>query len=341
MDGRRITLMDVAQRAGVSRTTASFVLSGRREMRISVDAQQRVMQAARELNYRPNLLARSLRTNMSQTIGLISDVIATEAFAGESVRGSVATALLHHHLMFVGETEGDPEVEKQLVQAMLDRGVGGFVYGSMYTRAAHPSKLLRANPLVMMNCRSRSRGIPTVLPDERGGGRTAVEALLAAGHSGGIYLIGETPEAVLAGQERRAGIEEALAEHALTLGGWTQSIWWPEPSRRAVQELIDGGARPTALICMNDRVAMGAYQALRRCRWEIPRDVSVISFDDSDLATWLDPPLTSIAIPHFELGRRSVELLLKPEPEPGTHFIPMPLHQRDSIGPPRRRRTAT
>lgn len=338
MDGRRITLMDVAQRAGVSRTTASFVLSGRREMRISEDAQQRVLQAARELNYRPNLLARSLRTNMSQTIGLISDVIATEPFAGESIRGSIATALLHHHLLFVGETEGDPEVEKQLVQAMLDRGVGGFVYGSMYTREANPSKLLRGHPLVMMNCHSRSRGIPTVLPDEREAGRAAVQALLDAGHSTGIYLIGETLDRVLAGHERRAGIEQALAEHSLALAGWTQSIWWPGPSLQAVAELLDSDARPTALICMNDRVAMGAYQALRRRRVEVPRDVSVLSFDDSDLAGWLDPPVSSIAIPHFELGRRSVELLLQPDPEPRTHLIPMPLHRRESIAPPRRRR---
>ena len=143
----RVTLLDVAQRAGVSRTTASFVMTGRRDMRISSDAEQRVLQAARELNYRPSLLARSLRTNLSQTIGLISDVIATEVFAGEVIRGSMATALLHDHLMFIGETEGDPEVEKRLVQSMLDRGVGGFVYASMYTRNVRVSKTLRDQPI--------------------------------------------------------------------------------------------------------------------------------------------------------------------------------------------------
>src|SRR6478736_1615830 len=89
----RITLLDVAERAGVSRTTASFVLTGRRDMRISADAEERVRRAARELGYRPSLLARSLRTNQSQTLGLISDVIATEVFAGELIRGSLATAL--------------------------------------------------------------------------------------------------------------------------------------------------------------------------------------------------------------------------------------------------------
>jgi LacI family transcriptional regulator len=118
----------------VSRTTASFVMTGRRDMRISPDAQQRVLRAARELNYRPNLMARGLRTKLTHTIGLVSDTIATDAFAGELVRGSVATALRHHHLLFIGETEGDPAVEKQVIQDMVDHGVDGFLYAAMYTR---------------------------------------------------------------------------------------------------------------------------------------------------------------------------------------------------------------
>ena len=155
----RATLMDVAQLAGVSRTTASFVMTGRRDMRISTDAEQRVLRAARELNYRPSLLARSLRTNQSQTLGLISDVVATEIFAGELVRGSLATALLHNHLLFIGETQGDPNVERQVIDGMIDRGVSGFIYASMYTRRVKLSKVLRAQPLVLLNCRASAQGI--------------------------------------------------------------------------------------------------------------------------------------------------------------------------------------
>ncbi len=95
---------------------------------------------------------------------------------------------------------------------------------------------------------------------------------------------------------------------------------------------------PTALICLNDRIAMGAYRALSRHRLEIPRDVSVISFDDSDLAGWLDPGLTSVALPHFELGRRAIELLVAPDAKPTTHLVPMELRSRGSVAPPRRRR---
>ena len=148
---QRVTLMDVAKRAGVSRTTASFVTTGRTDMRISADAQERVLRAARELDYRPSLLARSLRTNRSQTIGLLSDGVAADAFAGDMIRGALAAALLHEHLLFIAETGGDVALEKRLIQNMVDRGVGGFVYASMYTRRIRVSAGMRSQPMVLVN----------------------------------------------------------------------------------------------------------------------------------------------------------------------------------------------
>src|ERR1700712_5244681 len=117
-------------------------------MRISSAAQERVLQASRELNYRPSLVARALMNHQSQTIGLISDLLATEVFAGEAIRGSLATAVLNEHMLFVGETGGDRKVEVRLVQDMLDRGVGGFIYASLYTRRVQLSPVLRDQPVV-------------------------------------------------------------------------------------------------------------------------------------------------------------------------------------------------
>ena len=198
--------MDVAQRAGVSRTTASFVMTGRRDMRISADAEQRVLQAARELNYRPSLLARSLRTNLSQTIGLLSDMIASEVFAGDVVRGSMTTALLHEHLLFIGETEGDPEVEKRLVLSMLDRGSAG---SSM--RPCTPGMFGFPRRCANSNwcCSIASPGakpIASVVPDEREAGRVAVRELLRHGHRDGIVVVGEQPPHVVAATERLARV---------------------------------------------------------------------------------------------------------------------------------------
>ncbi|MET3803899.1 LacI family transcriptional regulator [Nakamurella sp. UYEF19] len=339
MSTPRTTLMDVAVAAGVSRTTASFVMTGRTDMRIAEQTRSRVLQVARELSYRPNLLSRSLRTNLTQTVGLISDAIATQGFAGESIRGALAAALDHQHVLILGETEGDAEVEKQLVNSLLDRGVGGFVYASMYTRQVSVSKVLRSHPLVLMNCLARAKGVPSVIPDEREAGRTAARHLLEAGHTDGIYLVGETPPDVIAAHERRIGIEAALAAAGVEPAGTVDTLWWPRASRNAVAKLISSGAEPKALICLNDRVALGAYQALSQAGLIVPEDVSVLSFDDSDLADWLDPGLTSIALPHLELGRRAVDLLLSPETTPQVHRIPMTLMERGSVAAPGRRKS--
>jgi LacI family transcriptional regulator, galactose operon repressor len=330
-----VTLSDVARRAGVSRTTASFVITGRRDMGISADATQRVLQAAHELSYRPNLLARGLRTNLTHTIGLVSDTIATTPYAGEVIRGAVTAALLHEHLLFIGETEGDAAVEKPVIQGMLDRGVDGFVYAAMYTREAKPPAALRGHPTVLLNCVTKDRTTAAVVPDEAEAGATAVGALLAAGHDDGIVLVGETPHRVIAARERLAGITEALSGRRLRLAGAIECLWWPESAFEAVRRFLATGDRATALICLNDRVAMGAYQAIQEAGRRIPDDLSIVSFDDSDLATWLRPQLTSVAIPHFELGRRAVELLLSDPRPTGAERIPMPLRQRASIGPPR------
>lgn len=336
--GARTTLLDVAQRAGVSRTTASFVLTGRRDMRISADAEERVRRAARELSYRPSLLARSLRTNQSQTLGLLSDEIATEAFAGEVIRGSMATALLHDHLLFVGETEGDPQVEQSLIQSMLDRGVGGFVYASMYTRKVTVSKVLRAQQLVLLNCVPRVRGVTAVVPDEREAGRAVARLLLDHGHRDGIVLVGEQATHVHAAAERLAGISEVLGEAGVVPAAAVDTLWWPEPSYEAVSAFLQTGeaARATAFVCLNDRVAMGAYQAAADAGLRIPDDLSIVAFDNSDLAAWLRPGLTSVGIPHFEMGRRAVELLLDKDRPTTVEQVPMPVAHRDSVGPARR-----
>src|SRR5207248_668872 len=166
-----------------------------------------------------NLMARSLRTRLTRTIGLVSDTIATEPFAGELIRGSLATALQREHLLFIGETEGDPIVEKRLVEDMLDRGVGGFLYASMYTRQTRLPPALRGLPLVLLNCVSSDRKVPAVVPDERAAGRTAGRTLLAAGHRDRIWLVGESPPGVYAGRERRIGIAEVLGRAGVRLAG--------------------------------------------------------------------------------------------------------------------------
>lgn len=344
---KRVTLADVARRAGVSQTAASFVLTGRREeMRISVDVETRVLEAARETGYRPNIVSRSLRTGTTHTIGFISDIVATTPFAGNLIKGALEAARDRGHLLLIGETEGDPALEQELLEAMVDRQVDGLVLAAMYTRKLTVPKVLRSRASVLLNAvPTRPAPLVSVVPDEVGAGRTAAKTLLDAGHQHGIYLIGAGPRAgqgppgSLAAVERLQGIKAALDSAGVSAAGAIACTdWEPELGHAAVRELVDSGAPIKALICFNDRLAVGAYTALAESSITVPADVSVISFDDDPLSIWVKPELTTIAIPHYDLGRRSIELLLD-GPQDGTNSgiverIPMPLRMRQSVGAP-------
>jgi len=338
MSSRRVTMADVARRAGVSRTAASFVLSGRTDMRIAEATQKRIHQAARELGYRPNLTARSLRTSVTSTFALISDTIATTAYAGQVIHGALDAATAQGRVLLVAETQGDPVAEARLVEGMLDRQVDGFVYAAMFTHEVTPPSALRNHPVVLLNCLADDFPAASVIPDEYAAGCLAAQTLLGAGHREGIYVLGgrhaipETPSGVFAGRERVSGIETVLSSAGVRLAGVVECDWQPQDGYRELRELLSRH-RPRALICCNDRLALGAYQALAEVSLSVPQDVSVISFDDSDLASWLRPRLTSIALPHYDLGRRAVELLLSDQLAPVRHRIPMPLRLRASVAP--------
>src|SRR4051794_40153526 len=132
---RRVTLADVAKTAGVSSTTASLVLSGRtRELRISRDVERRVRKAAEQLQYRPNIVSVGLRTGTTRTIGFVSDTVATSRLAGDMIKGSLEAARERGVMLFIGETEGEADLERGLLQAMYDRQVDGIILAAMYTR---------------------------------------------------------------------------------------------------------------------------------------------------------------------------------------------------------------
>ena len=340
----RVRLSDVARAAGVSPTTASFVLAGREDMRISEAAKERVRAAAAELGYRPNLTARSLRTQVTRTIGFVSDTIATDPFAGETVRGAINAAIERGHLLLIAETEGDAELERRLIDDMLDRQVDGLIYASMFTREVSVPEAAGGHPLVLLNAFAPDTGVAAVIPDELGAGsarsrsarrpRSAAEVLLEAGHEEGIHLVGALPGDVFAARERSAGIKATLGAAGTALASIIKCSWAPQPAHDAVAAFLAGGGRPTALICVNDRVAFGALQALQDARLRVPADVSIVSFDDSDLARWSRPAFTSLALPHEAMGRTAVELLLEPPELPSVRHVPMPLRRRDSVGPP-------
>jgi LacI family transcriptional regulator len=355
---KRITLADVAAAAGVSSATASLVLSGRgRDLRISEAVQQRVRATADELGYRPNIVSVGLSTGTSRTLGFVSDTVATSRLAGDLIQGALAAALDHGFMLFTAESGGDPTTERRLLEAMLDRQVDGVLLASMFTHLRDLPDLLDQVPAVLLNALSHEpTTIPSVVPDELEAGRAAARHLLDAGHRE-IHLIGagptaqDVPPGTVAGRERLAGITEVLAEAGLEPATGHRCLdWIPPAGWRATRDLVDSWGTPRALVCFNDRLAFGAYQALAESGLRVPDDVSVVSFDDSQLAEWLRPGLSSFAIPHHDMGRRAIDLLVAavdagrtptrstgaPSSAAGqVHRLPMPLAPRGSVAAPR------
>jgi LacI family transcriptional regulator len=333
---RRVTLVQVAERAGVSRTTAGYVLAGRdQEMRIAEETRHRVLRAATEMNYRPNLMARSLRSKSARPFALISDTIATEPYAGQMIHGAMAAAAKHGRLLLIGETRRDPTIETHVVDEFLGTQIDGFIYATVYPREVKIPPVLRDTHLVTLNCASDDDKVPRVMADQVGAGRTAARTLLNARHRDGIYLVGDlASDRYAPGRERLAGIAEVLSAAGTRLAGSVDCAWEAESSHDAVERMLRTAARPTALICLNDRIAFGAYQALKEAGLAIPRDVSVVSFEESELASWLRPELTSIAVPHYQMGWRAVELLLAGHLPDGIEQLAMPLRERSSVAPP-------
>lgn len=334
---RRVTLHDVAARAGVSTTTASYILNGRsEEMRISSTTQERVRAAADELSYRPNPSARNLRTSTTRTVGLIGDMVAGGPFAGQMILGATTAARHLDHTVLIGESEGDPDLEASLISEMQDKRVDGIMYARVATSEIEVPPVLFQQRVVLLNCLDPMAGLPAVVPDEYEGGRSAAEALLASGIRDGIYVVGERPEREsVAGGLRLNGIGDRLGAAGARIESELVCPWAVRDAFAAVSAFLEAGGAPRGFICMNDRIAMGTYQALAEHGLTVPRDVSVVSFDGSDLATWLRPQVTSVVLPYAALGARAVDLLLGvPEGGAAVSMVPMPvLHGRSVVSP--------
>ncbi len=335
MSVKKATLNDVARLAGVSVTTASYILNGRSsQMRISAETALRVKTAMQDLDYRPNWSARTLRRSSTQTIGLVSDFVASGAFSSQLLTGASAAARECDHLLVIGESMGDRSAEELLIEEMVERQVDGIIYATLAASIVQVPEKLRDVRAVLLNCIDPERDLPAVLPDDLLGGRMAVEHLLAAGLNGRVHVVGEdpSPEAT-AGRDRMAGITAALAEAGMSVAGVVSCPWGVRAAYEGVDAWLRTGAHPGALICLNDRIAMGAYQALAEHGLAVPGDVAVISFDGSDMATWLRPRVTSLGLPFRTMGSLAVEILMssgRRRPS-GISRLPLTLQRGESV----------
>ena len=175
--GKRVTLADVARRAGLSPAAASMILNGRPDTRLSKDAHERVHEAAAALGYRPNMAARALRTDRSHTVGFVSDLVATTRFASGLIKGALGAAEAAGQVVLVAETGGEPDREAEAVSALLDRQVDGIIFASMRARETFVPPVPARLRTVMLNATNELHRC-SVLPDEETGGRRAIQLLL-------------------------------------------------------------------------------------------------------------------------------------------------------------------
>ncbi|MFI8763878.1 LacI family DNA-binding transcriptional regulator [Streptomyces sp. R-07] len=302
-------MSDVARRAGVSRTAVSFVLNDRPGAAIPDETRRRILAAIDELGYRPNAGARALAAQRSEWYGLITEIV-TAPFAVDVIKGAQDRAWLDRKFLLIAASEGDRAQEAAALDKLLEQRVEGLLYATTWHRAVTLPKAAREVPTVLVNCYDAEGELPSVVPDEIGGGHRAARRLVDAGHEriGFINLDPDIPAAL----GRREGFERALREAGLSLdpslvvsghatadGGYT-----------AACELLDRADRPTALFCGNDRMAMGAYDAIKERGLRIPDDVAVVGYDNQELiAAYLRPKLTTLALPFEAMGAKGVDML--------------------------------
>ena len=355
---KRVTLQQVADAAGVSRSAASFVMTGRTDQRISEATIKKVRKAAADLSYRPNLTAKTLRTGKSGTVGLVSDFIGTTSHANSMVMGALDVLRDKGKLLFTVDTQGDADVESKSIKALLDRQVDGVIYAAMFTREAKVPAVLRTVPTVLLNCLDETddgradSAFSSVVPDEYQAGCDASRLLLEAGHTDRIVFAGCFPEGVAGGfrwgswgswalPQRLQGINDTLRLAGYELFAHFEATEWEIDSGRTIahQVLASCSRRdelPTAIICVNDAVAFGMMQVLLSEGVRIPEDVSLISFDGSDWAAAMLPPITTLRLPQLEMGSAAARMLLE-QKEPAQRVrISMPLVQGATVSSPRK-----
>lgn len=304
-----VTMREVAEAAGVSVATVSLVLNNKKGARIGAETRQRVRNAVKDLGYRPNAMAKTLVSGTSKFIGLVADAIASTPFAGQIIHGAQDEAWKHGYVLLVANTEGSEHVEKDAIAMMLEHKVHGILYSTWYHRPVEVPDALRETDFVLVNCSDQDGNAPAVVPDEAQGGHTATTMLLEHGHTK-IAFINTTTESP-ARTGRLAGYRRALSDAGIEFDPALVIDAAPdqEGGFGAVPDVLKTGA--TAVFCHNDRVAMGVYDGLRENGIAIPDDIAVVGFDNQEvIAAHLRPTLSTVGLPHYELGVAGVRLLL-------------------------------
>ncbi len=307
-----VTLKDVARRAGVHSATASRALNPQTRLLVSEETANRVLAAAAELGYRPNAVARSLRTRRSHTVGLLIPDLNNPLFP-PIVRGLEDRLDADGYVALIGNTDGDDERERKVFEQMRARHVDGYVFATAHLHSPLLAEAAQAGlPVVLMNRIAENYSFPSVTVDNERGVRMVISHLTSLGHRRIACIAG--PQDVSTGLARYRGFQSAMAAAGLQVPPVQvafASAFTIEEGYRCAREILAAGGDSTAVAAGNDMLAVGCYQALEEAGLSCPREVSVVGFNDMPFIDMLRPPLTTVAFPHYQVGTEAAQLLIE------------------------------
>jgi DNA-binding LacI/PurR family transcriptional regulator len=305
-----VSIKDIARAADVSHSTVSRALGD--SPLVSAETKVRIQDLAREMGYSPDAQARSLVMGRTQTIGIVVTTI-TDPFIAEIVQAVESTAHDHGYSVILASSSSEPEREIAAVEMLRSKRVDGVIVASSRVGALYQEHLDRLGvPVVLVNSRNEERGAYTfsVIVDNRHGGHLATGHLLQQGHRRIAYVTG--PAGHSDNLERLAGYHQALAEAGMALDPAVvvQGTGRVGGGERAWSVLRALDEPPTAAFCYNDVTAMGLLHATRQAGKSVPEDLAVVGFDDIPFARYVHPPLTTVAQPKPEMGKRAMEMVM-------------------------------
>lgn len=338
MSQKRPTLKQVAEHVGVHVSTASRALDPRTRHLITDDVVQRVSEAARALDYRPNRIAAGLRTRRMRSIGIVVPDITNTLFP-PIIKGIEDRIAAEDYVAMIGNTDGDAERERVVIEAFLTRGIEGLVVASARIEDDAIHRAVReGTAVVTVNRRVADEAVSSVVPDDHAGIGAAMKHLVDLGHKDIAFLSG--PLTSSTGRERLTAFRFWTGHYRLGGDVVIEADAFREADgERCAQALIAAGECFTALVCANDLLAFGAISVFRKHGIACPKDVSVTGFNDNLFADRFDPPLTTIHVESYQAGWKAAEILLddiaaEPSMRTPKHIVtPVALIVRGSTGP--------
>ncbi len=304
-----ITLHELAKAADCSVSTVSRALTNSKHP-VNHATREKILALAHELGYRPNLAARSLKTERTNTIGLVVYNI-FGPFTGDLIRGIQEYLKNHGYFSVIISTNWDPELEGEAVQQLLSRYIDGVIFVEPWRDETNATLDLANKPYVYVYRLFEGDSTNSVILDDLHGGRLAVEHLVKLGHRRIAYING--PHGWVTSKERLESYRAVLLENGIPYDPTLieEGTWEVQSGYRAAQKFLGLQVRPTAIFAGNDLMALGAIYAIQEAGLNVPKDIAIVGYDDREIASLSNPTITTVCTPSFEMGKTAARLIVE------------------------------